>query len=84
MKTKAKFLTLTTATGDRVLRAYAKAAKGIDKTSEGMIVRTVSAGYLIPNGQKKGLREGWQVFVRLERYSDARFMEDPISGGLYT
>lgn len=74
---------MLTATGDRVLRAYNRAAKSATHPDNGAVTRiSMSAGFIIPAGQPKGPKEGWQVFVTLHRYSDQKLKDDPLSGGL--
>ena len=74
---------MITATGDRVLRAYNKAAKIATRCEDKILTKvTVSAGFIIPAGQPRGPKEGWQVFVTLHRYSDQKLKDEPLSGGL--
>ena len=77
-----KHITLNMATEDRLLRAYNKAAKSVHGDPEGLQSSSVTAGYIIPAGQKKGQRTGWQVSVKLERFSEAELISNPLSGGL--
>ena len=73
------------ATGNSVLRAYNKAAKKIQqRTMSGgdVLESTEAAGLIFPPGQKRGHKEGYQVFVTVSRYSDALLKEQPDSGGL--
>jgi hypothetical protein len=69
------------ATGDAVLQAYNKCAQNLEG-DDAMVSTTVSAGFLIPGGQKKGEQCGWQVFVKMVPYSDQMLAHDPDSGGL--
>jgi hypothetical protein len=70
------------ATGNQVLRAYNRAAKSVAK-DQAMSSTAVSAGYIIiPNGQRRGQREGYQVFVKLVKFSEMKLKLDPESGGL--
>lgn len=72
---------MKTATGDAVLRAYTKAVKNLEK--DPFVCRTeVSAGFIIPDGQKRGDRHGLQVFVTVCRYSDKLLKTAPSTGGL--
>jgi hypothetical protein len=41
-----------------------------------------SAGFIITDGQKRGQKTGFQVFVKICRYSDVRLKKYPNSGGL--
>lgn len=72
---------MKTATGNALLRAYSKAAKNLQQDGM-MAATTVSAGFIIPDGQKRGEREGYQVFVRVIRWSQAMKRLKPESGGL--
>lgn len=70
------------ATGDSVVRACSKTFKRIEK--EGLTAASTSAGFFFPEGkQKKGFREGYQVFVKIIKYSDVRLANHPQSGGLH-
>lgn len=69
------------ATGDRVLRAYDRAVARI-MSDDDMTACDVSAGFVIPNGQKRGHETGLQVFVSVCRYSDDLRKADPETGGL--
>lgn len=71
---------MTIATGNAVLRAFNKCAKRI--CDEGLTSTTTSAGFIIPAGQKRGHKSGWQVFVKMIRYSDAKLKRNRNSGGL--
>jgi hypothetical protein len=73
---------MTTATGNAVLRAYSKAVKKLDKDPL-LLANLASAGFIIPNGQKRGQRKGYQVFVWVTRYSDELLKKKPLSGGLH-
>lgn len=70
------------ATGDRVLRAYAKAAKRIQK--DDCTKSSTSAGFIIPVGQPRGPKKGYQVFVTIVKYDEALLNDKPDSGGLLT
>ena len=72
---------MKTANGDNVLKAYAKAVKNIESDTMAAAC-SVTAGMLIPPGQKRGKRVGYQVFVKVSRYSDELLAKDPTSGGL--
>ena len=72
---------MATATGNAVLRAYNRAAKKFEK--DPAIVSThESAGFIIPDGQKRGKRKGFQVFVRVVRFDESMLKRKPESGGL--
>lgn len=68
-------------TGNAVLRAYSRALKRLMEDDK-MTASAVSAGMLFGPGQAKGAREGYQVFVKVIRYSDAKLARNPESGGL--
>ncbi len=74
--------------GDDVLRACGRAARAmIDKRGElrtGILATEKSAGFAFPPGQKRGHREGLQVFVKVVRYSDDLRRAKPLTGGLLT
>lgn len=72
---------MKTATGNALLRAYSKAAKNLT-SDEAMSASAVSAGFIIPNGQKRGKRKGFQVFVKVCRYNEELLEKKPMSGGL--
>lgn len=69
------------ATGNALLRAYSKAAKHLQADRRLTATKT-SAGFIIPVGQKRGKRTGYQVFVQVCRYSDELLKEQPMTGGL--
>lgn len=70
------------ATGDRVLRAYAKVAKRIQE--DDCTKSSTSAGFIIPVDQPRGPKKGYQVFITLVKYDEALLKEKPESGGLLT
>lgn len=72
---------MTTATGKSLLKAYSHCAK---RAMEDDSINTcsTSAGFIIPNGQKPGQREGYQVFVNMIRYSEVKLKKNRVSGGL--
>jgi len=72
---------MKTATGNAVLRAYALAVKNVESDVR-ITSSSVSAGFIIPSGQKRGQRKGLQVFVSVSRYSDKLLAEMPETGGL--
>jgi len=72
---------MKTATGNALLRAYSKAAKKLQR-DEALTACAVSAGIIIPNGQKRGSRNGFQVFVKVCRYSEQLLKKKPTTGGL--
>lgn len=59
-------------------RAFGRSIKRLNR--EGLVASSTSAG-TIQSG-RKGSREGVQVFVKVERYSEALLERDPDSGGL--
>jgi hypothetical protein len=72
---------MNTATGNAVLKAYDKSAKRLAK-DDVITSAMTSAGFIIPNGQKRGKRTGYQVFVKVCRYSEELLKRKPITGGL--
>lgn len=70
------------ATGDAVLRAYNRAAKRIMKDDDTMCAVSTDAGFIIPDGQKGKPKEGYQVFVKIARYSEKLLKARPCTGGL--
>jgi len=79
--TKQKSIRLETATGNRLLKAYDFAAGRVQKEPE--IIRAMtSAGFIIPNGQRRGQRRGYQVFVTLIAFDEAQCLSKPNTGGL--
>lgn len=71
---------MKTATGNSVIRAYNRSAKRIKDSS--LTSAATSAGFIIPDGQKRGEREGWQVFVKVIRFSEKKLKRNFESGGL--
>jgi hypothetical protein len=69
------------ATGNALLRAYSKAAKNLKRDATITSTET-SAGFIIPIDQKRGHRTGYQVFVKMCRYSEELLKRKPITGGL--
>ena len=68
-----------------LLRAYDKAVDGMRADGE-MTARVVSAGFVLPPKRAIGRgvdRAGFQVFVKVCRYDEARLKADPESGGLF-
>lgn len=72
---------MKTAIGDAVLKAYSQAVKKLEKDDK-MTALSVSAGFIIPNGQKRGKAVGYQVFVKVHRFSQLKLKSNPVSGGL--
>lgn len=70
-----------TATGDRVLRAYNKAVRTMERDLK-MLATEHSAGFIIPDGQQKVPKMGFQVFVRVARYDESVLKSHPMTGGL--
>ena len=60
---------MKTATGNSVLLAYAKAAKELQE-DETKTVSEVSAGFIIPSGQKGKQQTRFEVFVKMCRQSN--------------
>ncbi len=69
------------ATKESVNRAFAKSLKRIMK-DDALVSTQTDAGFVIPKGQKRGEKEGYQVFVRVIRYSDNLLKLKPLTGGL--
>lgn len=72
---------MKTATGNAVLRAYDKSVARLERDPK-MTAAMTNAGFIIPNGQKRGDRTGYQVFVKIYRYSDELLKKKPLTGGL--
>jgi hypothetical protein len=72
---------MKTVTGNDLLRACSKAVATL-QTDEAMTAASTSAGFIIPNGQKRGQRLGVQVFVKVCRYSEELLKRRPCTGGL--
>lgn len=72
---------MKTATGNSVIKAYSRAVKNAEK--DGLTSSATCAGFIIPNGQKRGQKSGYQVFVKVIRYSDALLKKKPMTGGLH-
>lgn len=68
----------TIATGNAVLRAYNRAVKVA--FDDGLLATSQSAGFIMPKGWQKG--EGYQVFVRVVRFSEKHLKDDMMTGGL--
>ena len=68
------------ATGNSVLRAYGRAAKRVADCKYPLIATSQDAGFIMPAGWPKG--EGFQVFVNMTRFSEAKLKRKPLSGGL--
>ena len=68
------------ATGNSVLQAWSKATKRL--ATEDLLAVSESAGFIFPNGQKQGEREGFQVMVTVYKYSDTLAACSPNSCGL--
>lgn len=69
------------ATGNSLLYAFSKAAKTISEDDD-MLEIAKDAGMIIPNGQKKGSRTGWQVFVTISKWDEQLLKADRMTGGL--
>lgn len=70
-----------TATGNAVLKAYNLAAKKISKDKSLSSTET-DAGFIIPDGQKGKRKDGYQVFVKVARFSEDLLINRPLTGGL--
>lgn len=76
---------MTTATGNNVRRAYNRAVKAMENAVVNSIAHEESAGFIVPakkNQATEGDTTGYQVFVRICRYSENLLKSDPLSGGL--
>lgn len=64
-----------------MLRAYTRAIHNLtnDKSAN---ASAVSAGFSVDETKPKGEREGYQVFVKVIRFSEKRLAKHPESGGL--
>lgn len=68
-------------TTESLIKAYNSAIRGMDRDA-GMTAKSVSAGFAIPAGQKRGKRRGYQVFVKVARFDEELLKSDPVTGGL--
>ena len=69
------------ATNEQVCRAYARALQKLAQYKD-LTATEISAGMLFPPKQRRKHRRGFQVFVKVCRYSDELLADDPNSGGL--
>lgn len=67
-------------TKDSLWKAYWRLLTRVD---DECLADATSAGLVFAKKQKRGQREGWQCFVKLVRYSDARLKKNRKSGGLW-
>jgi hypothetical protein len=81
-RAKKRYGELRMATGTRVLRAYARAAKRMLADENGYLRTSETAGYVIPPGQRRGARKGFAVIVAIAKYDEALGETQPGSGGL--
>lgn len=65
------------ASGNALLRAYARAVKKLQDDPD-MVACATSAGFIIPDGEQ----DGFQVFVKVAKYSKALLKKSPDTGGL--
>jgi len=72
---------MKTATGNNLLKAYSKSVKRLEKDAA-LTATATDAGFIIPDGQKRGQRTGFQVFVKVHRYDEALLKKKPATGGL--
>lgn len=79
--TKAKQRRLREVTGTGILRAASLALRNIEKDDH-MTATEMDAGFILPDQQKAGRRLGYQVFVKVARFSEELLDADPVSGGL--
>lgn len=69
-------------TKDSLWKAY---WRSLNRTKDEQLTSAAtSAGLILPEKQKRGQKEGWQVFVKLIKYSDAKLKKNEKSGGLFT
>jgi hypothetical protein len=64
---------------DSLRLAYSLAKKSLAKNS--LIASSCSAGTVLPAGER-GTREGFQVFVKVAKFSEKLLKEQPLTGGL--
>jgi hypothetical protein len=76
-----KYMRLKETNTDLVLKAAMQSIRRC-KADNSLLSASSDAGFIIPNGQKKGHRKGWQVFVTLRTFDEALLMQCPQSGGL--
>lgn len=79
--TPAKRIRYNAATGDAVIRAYNRASLNMS-ADDGLLSTSVSAGYIVGPRDSDGDRTGYQVFVKVCRYSEALLKSQPETGGL--
>ena len=63
------------------MAAYSKAVRKLERDAT-LRASATSAGFIIPNGQKRGQRKGYQVFVKVCRFSEELLKSKPLTGGL--
>lgn len=70
-----------TATGNAVLRAYARVAKNVEQDA-GILESASSAGFILEPACRGELRHGYQVFVQMVRFDEGLLKKRPETGGL--
>lgn len=68
-------------TENSLSRAFKRAFNNLNNDDR-MTASASSAGFIIPDGQKRGKRTGFQVFVKVCRYSEELLKSNPETGGL--
>ncbi len=71
------------ASGKTVCDALERALKGF-KGDPNVIAVARDAGFLIPKGQPRGKRQGYQIFIKVIRFDEALLKKDKLTGGLLT
>ena len=66
---------------DTIRIAWTKAIRKLCKDPQ-LLAAELDAGFIIPTGQKRGRRRGYQVFVRVCRWSEEMLRDQHITGGL--
>jgi uncharacterized protein YhjY with autotransporter beta-barrel domain len=76
-----KKLTYLDVTAKRLTRAYLTALKRA--VTNQLAAAAVSAGFTMPLRRfVRGPLAGWQVFVKVVRFDEAKLAKHPLSGGL--
>lgn len=64
-----------------IKRAYSAAVKKV-QSHETIQESCYSAGFIIPDGQPKKSRKGFQVFIKVCRFDEKLLESHPLTGGL--
>lgn len=67
-------------TPESLFRAYIKAANAVYQG--GTVASEVDAGIILPGRQEPGQRTGYQVFIKVARFSEELLTRKPETGGL--